>query len=151
MGTAWLDHDATGALDAVTRYATTVRHDPRLQRVIGRQEQFASILSRAAERWGTTGAAPPAPASRRAAQELVAVALVQPLLAQLRDADAAAEPFAMTPAQRQFRALLDASVALEIVRAARWPLVDRVAEQLAGRTAHATPSQPAPTGSEPTP
>lgn len=66
------------------------------------------------------------------ARELVAIALVQPALASLREHSQAAEPFAPTTAEKQFGAILDARRAQEIVRAKGFPLVDAVAARLGG-------------------
>lgn len=98
--------------------------------------EFASVLGRHGvgplARAGATGSASEA---RRAAEEFVALALVQPVLAQARESSMAAEPFAPSPAERQFGALHDAIVAQRITQSAQFPLVDRIAESLMGRGA----------------
>lgn len=98
--------------------------------------EFAAVLGRHGagatgrqERPGSAGAA------RRAAEEFVSIALVQPVLAQARESSMAAEPFAPSPAERQFGALHDAMIAQRITRSAQFPLVDRIAESLMGRRA----------------
>jgi hypothetical protein len=97
--------------------------------LIRRQDDFASALARA--RSSGAGAAPSAEArAREAAEEFVSVALVQPILASLRNTNAAAPPFRPSRGERQFQALADAHVARQIVRSAHFPLVDRLARDL---------------------
>lgn len=95
--------------------------------LIDDQRSFASVLARTGV--GTAAITPGDPA-RDAAEQLVAVALVQPILAELRDSDTSAPPFAPTQGERQFRALMDAELAQRVVKAARFPLVDRLAREL---------------------
>lgn len=71
--------------------------------------------------------------ARTAAQEFVAVSLVQPVLDEARESSMAAEPFAPSAAEKHFRALQDASLAQRITRAAHFPLVDRLAQTLVRR------------------
>jgi len=94
-----------------------------------RQRSFAGLLAQ--EGVGAT-AAPvrSAERAREAASQLVAITFVQPILAQIRASDGAAEPFKATPAEKQFGALLDAELAQRVTQAARFPLVDRVARDL---------------------
>ena len=97
--------------------------DPALA---ARQESFASVLARSdpgAER-------DPRAAARGAAEQIVSVTLVQPLLAQLRSSSMAAAPFAPSRGERQFQSLMDAHTAQDLVRAANFPLVDALAERL---------------------
>lgn len=94
-----------------------------------RQREFASILSRRIDRPGAAAASPEEQATD-AARQLVSITLVQPLLAQLRETSQAAPPFAPTQAERQFRAMADAHLAQNIVRAADFPLVDVLARRM---------------------
>jgi Rod binding domain-containing protein len=96
------------------------------------QESFASVLGRAQ---GSAAAAPMSDAqrAREAAEQLVTQTFVAPMLKQLRETNQAAAPFAPTQAEKQFRALTDADLAQRIVRAARFPLVDRLAQDLLKR------------------
>lgn len=103
--------------------------DPR---TIDRQRDFSAVLSRRFDRPGQ--AADPEGEALDAARQLVSITLVQPLLAQLRATSTAAPPFAPTPAERQFRAMSDAHLAQEIVKAARFPLVDRLARDMLSRS-----------------
>jgi Rod binding domain-containing protein len=68
--------------------------------------------------------------ARQAAEDFVAMAFVEPILEQIRETNQAAPPFAPTNGEKQFRAMLDATLAREITRAARFPLVDRLARDL---------------------
>lgn len=94
----------------------------------GAQRSFAEILS-IADR-GPLGAGASAKDPREVAETFVAVALVQPILAQARESGWAAPPFQPSQAEKQFGALMDAHVAREITRAARFPLVDRLARDM---------------------
>lgn len=71
---------------------------------------------------------------RDAAEELVAITLVQPVLAQMRESSFAAEPFAPTDAEKRFGAQYDAAIARQIVRSGRFPLVDQLARQMRMRS-----------------
>jgi Rod binding domain-containing protein len=93
----------------------------------GRQEQFSEVIGRSMGRGDAHQRA------RGAAEQFVAVTFVEPVLKQLRETSQAAPPFAPTRGEQQFRALLDARFAHEIVRAARFPLVDRLAADLLKR------------------
>jgi Rod binding domain-containing protein len=55
------------------------------------------------------------------------------VLAQLRETNGAAEPFAPSRHERHFSAMLDAAVSREIVGASGWGLVDRIETTLARR------------------
>jgi len=97
-----------------------------------RQREFAAILSKRVERPGSELATPEDQA-KDAARQLVSIALVQPLLAQLRETSQAAPPFAPTSAERQFRAMSDAQLAQDIVKAGNFPLIDVLARQMLAR------------------
>ena len=71
---------------------------------------------------------------REAAEELVAMTLVQPILAQLRESSLAAEPFAPSEGEKRFGAMHDAQVARQIVRSSRFPLVEELARQMRERS-----------------
>lgn len=86
---------------------------------------FASILARAGAR-----DAPPAQKARESAEQLVSIALVQPILAQARSANHAPPPFAPNQAQRTFGAMLDAQISHSIVKSQHWGLVDAVARRV---------------------
>lgn len=67
--------------------------------------------------------------ARRAAEGLVATSFIKPILAQLRESNNAAAPFAPTQAEKQFGSLLDNRLSDEIARAARFPIVDRLVSE----------------------
>lgn len=68
--------------------------------------------------------------ARKAAEQIVSVALVQPVLKQLRESNMAAPPFAPTQGEKQFQGLMDSAISERLVHASRFPLVDRLAEQM---------------------
>lgn len=70
--------------------------------------------------------------ARQAAEQLVAITFVQPLLREARESNHAAAPFAPGAIEKQFAPLLDAQLSDRIVRASRWPLIDRVAHDMRG-------------------
>ncbi|MBL8762797.1 MAG: hypothetical protein JNM07_00830 [Phycisphaerae bacterium] len=87
--------------------------------------------------------------ARAAAEQFVAISLVQPILANLRETNRTAAPFAPGTGERQFGAMMDAEVSLRIARASRFPLVDRLASDLLRRsrsTADAGPPAARPVG-----
>jgi Rod binding domain-containing protein len=100
--------------------------------LVRRQRSFASVLGREFAAPGAQGKSRQDQA-RSTAEQLVAVAFIQPLLKQMRESSTAPPPFAPTQAERQFGSLMDASLAQEIVRAQQFPLVDRLARHLLGR------------------
>ena len=90
------------------------------------QRSFEDVLgvARGADRMEGEGR------SREAAEKLVARALLEPLLARARESGWAAEPFAPTRAEKQFRGLVDARVAEEVVRRGNFEIVERIADTL---------------------
>jgi Rod binding domain-containing protein len=68
--------------------------------------------------------------TRKAAEEFVSIAFVEPILRSLRESNQAAEPFAPTAAEKSFGPLLDAEISKKIVSHERYGLVDAVARQL---------------------
>lgn len=76
----------------------------------------------------------PAEQARASAEELVAITLVEPTLALLRESNAAAPPFAPGDAEKAFGPMLDAEIARRVVRAKGFALVDRVASDLLKRS-----------------
>lgn len=95
------------------------------------QRQFLETLGRAGV--GLERAANGPDDAERAARQLVAVSLVQPALKQMREGTWAAPPFAPSSGERQFRALMDAELAQDLVDHSRWPLVDRLARDVRER------------------
>jgi len=99
---------------------------------ISRQESFAEVIARAHHRPGRDPASQtPGERARSAAEQLVAIALVQPILARARASSGAAAPFAPSEAERRMGSLLDAELAQRVTRSARFELVGALAERLA--------------------
>lgn len=96
--------------------------------MIERQRDFAAVIAR--DQAGPNAANAP----RQAAEDFVSMAFVQPLLAQLRENNDAAPPFAPGPAERQFGEIMDQVLSKQIVRASSFPLVDRIEQDLAQRS-----------------
>jgi Rod binding domain-containing protein len=96
-------------------------HAPR------REEEFQRILAIAKAQ---DEAGPEARKAREAAEDFVAMTFIEPILAQIRESSQAAPPFAPTNGEKQFRAMMDAGLARELTRAARFPLVERLARDL---------------------
>jgi Rod binding domain-containing protein len=92
------------------------------------QADFSEVLTRASREEKT-----PEEQARLAAEQFVSIAMVQPLLAQLRESNHAAAPFAPSQGEKQFQSLFDAQIAQRITRAKHFPLVDAVAERLVER------------------
>lgn len=90
------------------------------------QEEFATVLARVPRDKGESRQEQ----ARESARHLVAFTLVQPMLKQARESGMAAEPFAPTSGERAFRELADAQLSQRIVRAARFPLVESVAQHV---------------------
>jgi Rod binding domain-containing protein len=107
-----------------------------------RQDDFASILSRASRGAGADKLTPEQKA-RRAAEEFVAAALVEPVLKNLRGSNQAWGPFKPGPGERQFRALADAHLSRNLTRASNWPLVDGLAKRLSRQDERVQPGSPA--------
>ena len=103
---------------------------PADRMMTGDQRSFMDVIGRGGLSAPGSGAGSAEADARDAAEQLVAITFVQPVLQQLRESDGAAPPFAPTQGERQFRALLDAELAREITSAAQFPLVDRLARDL---------------------
>lgn len=101
-----------------------------------RQQDFASVLGRVQTKPGET----PDQLARRSAEQFVSMALVQPLLKQLRESNHTAPPFAPSQGEKQFQSLMDAEVAQRMVRAAHFPLVDRLARDMLSKAQGVGPS-----------
>lgn len=111
------------------------------------QRSFAGVLSRAHHRADAANAGPEQRA-REGAESLVSLAFVQPMLKEFRESNNAAAPFAPTQAEKQFRALMDAELAQRIVRAADFPLVERLARDLLRNSSAPSDSAGAPAPAE---
>ena len=60
----------------------------------------------------------------------MAIALVQPILSQMRASNQAAEPFKPNEAERTFGSMMDAILARRLVHSSNWGLVDTMAQRL---------------------
>lgn len=127
----------TGDVGLLARSATDLRTD--------RQSDFASVLGRVQTRPDESVE----DLARRSAEQFVAMALVQPLLKQLRDSNHAAPPFAPSQGEKQFQSLMDAEVAQRMVRAAHFPLVDRLAQDMLTKVSGVDASRAAAVRAEP--
>jgi hypothetical protein len=112
------------------------------------QETFSQVISRAQERPGLRTREQEA---RTSAEQLISIALIEPALKIARESSLAAPPFAPTPAEQQFRALLDSQRAPEIARAASGPLVERLMAALLTRSTPTPPPGSAGPGAFPSP
>lgn len=72
--------------------------------------------------------------AQEAAESLVAVTLIEPILREARESRSAEPPFGLTEAEKQFGALMDARTAERIVQSWDMPLVDRLARQMREHT-----------------
>ncbi|MGH7132271.1 MAG: hypothetical protein ACREJO_10040 [Phycisphaerales bacterium] len=103
------------------------------------QEDFQSVISRA-----RTDDTDIKHKTRQAAEDFVAVAFIQPILKQLRETNHAAPPFAPSEGEKAFRGIADAHLSRQLVRKARWPLVDRLARTLLDKAEGRVAPHPAP-------
>ncbi len=102
-----------------------------------RQDNFAGVLSRRQD-----ASASAEERATQAARDFVAVAFIQPVLQQLRDTNHAPPPYGPGPAEKKFRALTDAAQAQHLVKAANFPLVDRIASDMLRAGGRASPTAP---------
>ncbi len=91
------------------------------------RDAYNLVMGRAT---GVTLKATPKERAREAAEQLVAITFVRPILEEMRQSNNAAPPFAPSSGEKQFRSFLDAKLANEITRSAQFPLVDRIARDL---------------------
>lgn len=68
--------------------------------------------------------------ARKAAEGLVSATFIEPILKQMRESNDAPPPFGPSRAEKQFGALLDTRLADDIVHAANFPLVQKIADRL---------------------
>ena len=94
-------------------------------------ESFALALQEEAQTHGRS-------AARQAATELVASALLVPVLDAMYERPLAEPPFAPTAAEKRFAPMLSQHLADRIIGAANFPLVDTILDRLLG------PEAPAP-------
>lgn len=104
-----------------------------------RQRSFAGVLAKAG---GAGGPKPPEAQAREGAEQFVAISFLQPLLKQLRETNRASAPFAPTAGEKQMQGLMDAELAGRLAKAQRWPLVDRIAQDLLRKSAEKAGPEP---------
>jgi Rod binding domain-containing protein len=105
---------------------------PPIPVATGADQRFAHLLG--AQSSGGRASEMSEDSATEAARDLVAMTLVQPVLASLRDSSMAAEPFKPGIAERRFGPLLDAEIARQLVTARGFGLVEAVARNLRGST-----------------
>lgn len=93
------------------------------------QRDFAEILG-IANRMSQPTETDPQTRARQAAEQFVAQVLVQPMLAEVRNASTQPPPFGPGNAEKQFGSIIDAQRAMDMVRGSGWSIVDRVAADL---------------------
>ena len=87
---------------------------------------FAQLLQQA------TGGQTRREIAREAATQLVAAALIMPVLESMRDSPMLRPPFAPGLAEKRFAPLLDQQIADRIAGAANFSLVDQIVDRLLG-------------------
>jgi hypothetical protein len=93
------------------------------------QADFASILGVAERTLGSAGESPETQA-RRAAEEFVARVFIEPVLQEARESNTQPPPFGPGPGEKTFASLMDSKRAMDLVRSADWPIVDRLTRDL---------------------
>lgn len=101
------------------------------------QRIFASVLSKARQ----DAPLDPVQAATEGAENLISVALVQPVISKMRESTWAAEPFKPTSGEKSFRGMLDNAFALKLVRSGNWALVEKVKERMLERVKAGTDAQ----------
>ncbi len=91
-----------------------------------RKSDFAAVLGRMGQGVGES----PELLAKRSAENFVSMTFVQPLLKTLRSSNHAAPPFAPTEGEKQFQGLMDTELAQRIVKAAHFPLVERITKDV---------------------
>ncbi|MEQ8317360.1 MAG: hypothetical protein RIE77_07215 [Phycisphaerales bacterium] len=111
------------------RIDTAITHQSVVQE---RQRDFSAVIARDDANPRAEGSA------RRAAEDFVAMAFVEPLLAQMRESTNAAPPFGPGSGEKQFGEIMDRVLSRQLVRASRFPLVDRIEADLTRQQSRAT-------------
>lgn len=68
--------------------------------------------------------------AREAAEQLLSVSFIQPVLKQVREMNDAPPPWGPTQAEKQFGPMLDAKLADQLIKAARLPIIERLSRDL---------------------
>lgn len=95
-----------------------------------RQRMFANVISRASSQAAPQHEGEQGGQAREAAEQLVAMTFVQPMLKQLRESSQAAPPFGASSAEKSMQQMADATLAQQLVHASRWNVVDSVARRM---------------------
>lgn len=125
-----------GGLSISTRLNGAAGLDPSLLRPAStlqtEQRSFADLLAQ------QTGAEDtPEQRARKAAEQLVSTALVQPIFKRLRESNKAPAPFGPNQAERMFGSMLDTRHAERMVSSQRWGLVDQLARRMLAKSGDA--------------
>lgn len=114
----------SGQLDRTDGVASLSLLDQKLQipSIAMRDAGFARLLANASVGRDTITD----DQTRQAAEQLVAVTFIQPILRAARESNNAAPPFAPTAIEKQFGPLMDARLSDAMMRSSRWPLIDRI-------------------------
>lgn len=96
-------------------------------RLADRQRSFGQVL--ATDRRGRQADAA-VDKEREAAEQLIAVTFIEPMLREAREVRSTEGPFGVTEAEKQFGSLMDAATAKNIVKSWDFPLVDRLARDM---------------------
>ena len=122
--------DATGMTSTTFGVGVSTEASPTV--VTQRQRAFASVIARASAAGAAeaSGEGAREAKSREAAEQLVALTFVQPMLKQLRESSNAAAPFGASAAEKSIRQMADGTLAQQLVHASRWGVVDSVARRM---------------------
>lgn len=112
--------------------------------LVERQRSFAGVLARAGSHPGANLQTDEEKA-REGAEQFVAMTFIQPLLKQLRETNQSVAPFAPSAGEKQMQSMLDGVLAEKLVSSERWPLVDRIAQDMLKKNA----AKPAPNAGSP--
>jgi hypothetical protein len=116
---------------------------PSMSRLQADQANFSQVLNTAQRALDTNEAQreqqTKSDETRKAAQDFVSIAFVQPVLKQLRESSQAAAPFAATSAQKSFQQMLDGVLARKITQGTNWPLVDAVEQRMLRKAGTSVP------------
>lgn len=110
----------------------TVTLPPITPNLADTQQSFSAILAVDERRHASSSV--PADPQREAAQQLVAVTFIEPILREAREVRSSEGPFGITQAEKQFGSMLDAATAKDMVRSWQFPLVDKLARDMRAET-----------------
>jgi len=102
------------------------------------QQSFSAVL--AIDQRRSAGPVSKDP-EREAAEQLVAVTFIEPILREAREVRSTEGPFGVTQAEKQFGSMLDAATAKDMVRSWDFPLVDKLARDMRTAVGKQEPTQ----------